>query len=58
MYVLLTNLTVPRGIAIELVAVPWRPIFEKCSYLREKEGVLTKLFPYHRAGGHTRRLTP
>jgi hypothetical protein len=27
---------VQRGIAIELV--PWRPIFEKCSHLREKGG--------------------
>jgi hypothetical protein len=29
------------GIAIELV--PWRPIFEKCSHLREKGGVLTQI---------------
>jgi hypothetical protein len=30
------------GIAIEFV--PWRPIFEKCSHLREKGGVLTKIW--------------
>jgi hypothetical protein len=29
------------GIAIELV--PRRPIFEKCSHLREKGGVLTQI---------------
>jgi hypothetical protein len=32
---------VVRGIAIELQ--PWRPIFEKCPYLREKGGVLTQI---------------
>ena len=31
------------GIAIEFV--PWRPIFEKCSHLREKGGVLTLKTP-------------
>ena len=31
------------GIAIE--SVPWRPIFEKCSHLREKGGVLTLRTP-------------
>ena len=30
------------GIAIEFV--PRRPIFEKCSHLREKGGVLTKIW--------------
>jgi hypothetical protein len=29
------------GIVIELE--PWRPIFEKCSHLREKGGVLTQI---------------
>ena len=29
------------GIAIELQ--PWSPIFEKCSHLREKGGVLTQI---------------
>ena len=33
---------VPCGIAIELE--PWRPIFEKCPHLREKGGVLTKIW--------------
>ena len=32
---------VPRGIAIEVV--PREPIFEKCSHLREKGGVLTQI---------------
>ena len=32
---------VQRGIAIEFV--PWSPIFEKCSHLREKGGVLTQI---------------
>ena len=31
----------PRGIAIEVV--PTEPIFEKCSHLREKGGVLTQI---------------
>ena len=31
------------GIAIEFE--PWRPIFEKCSHLREKGGVLTLKTP-------------
>jgi hypothetical protein len=35
---------VERGIAIEFQ--PWRPIFEKCPNLREKEGVLTLKTPY------------
>jgi hypothetical protein len=30
------------GIAIE--SVPWSPIFEKCPHLREKGGVLTKIW--------------
>ena len=34
---------VPRGIAIEVVAR--EPIFEKCSHLREKGGVLTLRTP-------------
>ena len=33
---------VPRGIGIKMV--PRRPIFEKCSHLREKGGVLTKIW--------------
>jgi len=32
---------VPRGISMKVV--PWSPIFEKCSHLREKGGVLTKI---------------
>jgi hypothetical protein len=32
------------GIAIELV--PWSPIFEKCPHLREKGGVLTKIWAH------------
>jgi hypothetical protein len=32
------------GIAVEFV--PWRPIFEKCSHLREKGGVLTLRTPH------------
>jgi hypothetical protein len=32
---------VPWGIALDLE--PRRPIFEKCSHLREKEGVLTQI---------------
>ena len=35
---------VHRGIAVELV--PRRPIFEKCSHLREKGGVLTKIWAH------------
>ena len=31
-------------IAIE--SVPWRPIFEKCPHLREKGGVLTKIWAH------------
>ena len=31
------------GISLEFV--PWRPIFEKCSHLREKGGVLTLKTP-------------
>ena len=34
---------VPRGIGIKMV--PRRPIFEKCSHLREKGGVLTLRTP-------------
>ena len=34
---------VPRGIEIKMV--PRRPIFEKCSHLREKGGVLTLRTP-------------
>ena len=33
---------VPRGIEIEVV--PTWPIFEKCPHLREKGGVLTKIW--------------
>jgi hypothetical protein len=33
---------VERGIAIEFQS--WRPIFEKCSHLQEKEGVLTEIW--------------
>jgi hypothetical protein len=32
---------VPRGIAVKMV--PREPIFEKCSHLREKGGVLTQI---------------
>jgi hypothetical protein len=32
------------GIAFEFV--PWRPIFEKCSHLPEKGGVLTQIRAY------------
>ena len=32
------------GIAME--SVPWRPIFEKCPLLREKGGVLTKIWAH------------
>ena len=42
---------VPRGIEIELV--PWRPIFEKNSHLREKGGVLTLRTPIGFALTHT-----
>ena len=35
---------VVSGIAIELQ--PWSPIFEKCSHLREKGGVLTQIMAY------------
>jgi hypothetical protein len=35
---------VPLGIAVEILELePWRPIFEKCSHLREKGGVLTQI---------------
>ena len=36
---------VPWGIAVELE--PWRPIFEKCSHLRGKGGVLMLLKTTH-----------
>jgi hypothetical protein len=39
------------GIAIEFV--PWRPIFEKCSHLRKKGGVLTLRTPVGFALTHT-----
>ena len=42
---------VPGGIAIELE--PRRPIFEKCSHLREKGGVLTLKTPVGFALSHT-----
>ena len=32
------------GIAVEFV--PWSPIFEKCPHLREKGGVLTKIWAH------------
>ena len=35
---------VPRGIGIKMV--PRRPIFEKCPHLREKGGVLTKIWAH------------
>jgi hypothetical protein len=35
---------VPWGIAVELE--PRQPIFEKCSHLREKGGVLTKIWAH------------
>ena len=35
---------VPRGIEIEVV--PTWPIFEKCPHLREKGGVLTKIWAH------------
>ena len=54
---------VQRGIAIEFV--PWRPIFEKCSHLREKGGVLTLkttrgvcAYPYSRTTGPGTDLRP
>jgi hypothetical protein len=35
---------VPRGIEIKMV--PREPIFEKCPHLREKGGVLTKIWAH------------
>jgi hypothetical protein len=42
------------GIAIE--SVPWRPIFEKCSHLREKGGVLALRTPVGFVLTHRRRV--
>ena len=35
---------VAHGIAIKVQ--PWSPIFEKCPHLREKGGVLTKIWAH------------
>jgi hypothetical protein len=42
---------VVSGIEIELQ--PWSPIFEKCPHLREKGGVLTKIWHNRNSLSHT-----